>query len=149
AGGTASRLSAAGEKAETGIEEGGIDAVGIHVDDARVRVEPAPAPLGVLQGVCLDDSLPAADGTEAADTPGIAQQLAFDAQAFLAVVVDDEPRPALAELGIDVLVPQVEWLEDVAVCVDDVVRARHWQALLTSRPPGTPAAYRCRACRAG
>src|SRR6202011_5662371 len=127
-GGKARILDRAGEQAETGIEEGGIDAVGIHVDDARVRVEPAPAPLGILQGVYLDDSLPDADGTQAADAPRIAQQLAFDAQAFLAVVVDDEPRPALAEFGIDVPVPQVERLEDVAVCVEHVVSARHWQS---------------------
>src|SRR4030095_12186455 len=47
---------------------------------------------------------------EAADSPRIAQQLAFNAQAFLAVFVDDEPRPALAEFGIHVLVPQIERL---------------------------------------
>src|SRR6185436_13830471 len=105
-------------------EEGGIDAVGIHVDDARVRVEPAATPLGVLQGIGLDDPLADADGSQAADAPWIAQQLAFDAQAFLAVVVDDEPRPALAELGIDVPLPQVERLENVAVRVDHAVRAR-------------------------
>ena len=94
----------------------------------RVRVEPALAPFGVFQGVGLDDPLPDADGTQAADPPRIAQQLAFDAQAFLAVVVDDKPRPALAEFGIDVLVPQVERLEDVTVGVDYVVRARHRQS---------------------
>jgi hypothetical protein len=104
-------LDGTGEQAETGIEEGGIDAVGIHVDDAGVRVEPAPAPLGILEGAGLDDPLPDADGTQAADAPRIAQQLAFDAEALLAVVVDDKPRPALAELGI-------ERLEDVAVRVD-------------------------------
>src|SRR2546429_3186919 len=97
----------------------------IHVDDARVRVEAAFAPFGVFQGAGLDDSLSGAHGAQAADPPRIAQQLAFDAQAFLAVFVDDEPRPAPAELGIDVPVPQVERLEDMAVCVDHVVRARH------------------------
>src|SRR5207249_7748863 len=108
---------------ETGIEEGGIDGVGIHVDDARVRVEPAVASFGIFQGIGLEDPLPDADGPQAADPPRIAQQLTFDAQAFLAVVVDDKPRPALAEFGIHVPVPQVEWLEDVTVRVDYVVRA--------------------------
>src|SRR4029077_7476433 len=128
-GGKAGILDGAREQAETGVEEGGVDAVGIHVDDARVRVEPALAPFGVFQGVGLDDSLSDADGTQAADPPRIAQQLAFDAQAFLAVFVDDEPRPALAEFGIDVLVPQIERLEDVTVGVDYVVRACHRQSL--------------------
>src|SRR5439155_25651404 len=111
-GGKARILDGACEQAETRIEEGGVDAVGIHVDDARVRVEPAPASFGIFQGVGLDDSLPDADGTEAADPTRIAQQLALDAQAFLAVLVDDEPGPALAEFGIYVRVPQVERLED-------------------------------------
>jgi len=93
-----------------------------------VRVEPAPAPLGILQGAGLDDPLPDADGTQAADAPRIAQQLAFDAEALLPVFVDDKPRPALAEFGIDIPVPQVERLEDVAVRVDHVVRTRHWQS---------------------
>src|SRR3989449_5840077 len=127
--GQAGILDGAGEQAETGIEEGGIDAVGIHVDDARVRVEPAFAPLGIFQGAGLDDALPGADGPQAADPPRIAQQLALDAEAFLTVVVDDEPRPALAEFGTDVRVPQVEGLEDVAVGVDYVVRAGHRQSL--------------------
>jgi hypothetical protein len=114
-----------GEQTEARIEEGGIDAVDIHVDDARVRVEPALAPFGVLQGVGFDEALADADGAQAADPSRIAEQLAFDAQALLAVVVDDEPRPALAECGIHVLVPQVERFEDVTVGVDHVVRARH------------------------
>src|SRR5881628_1822058 len=128
-GGKAGILDGAREQAETGIEEGGIDAVGIHVDDARVWVEPAPAPLGIFEGAGLDDALPGADGPQAADPPRIAQQLTLDAEALLAVVVDDKPRPPLAEFGIDVLVPQVERLEDVTVRVDYVVRARHLQSL--------------------
>src|SRR5205807_951743 len=128
-GGKARVLDGAREQAETRIEEGGVDAVGVHVDDARVRVEPALAPLGIFQGAGLDDALPGTDGSKAADPPRIAQQLALDAEAFLAVVVDDEPRPALAEFGVDVLVPQVNRLEDVTVRVDYVVRARHRQSL--------------------
>ena len=94
-----------------------------------MRIEAALAPLGILQGAGLDDALPDADGTQAADAPRIAQQLALDAQALLAVVVDDEPWPALAECGIDVLVPQVERLEDVAVGVDNVIGAGHRHSL--------------------
>jgi len=46
----------------------------IHVDDAGVRVEPALAPLGILQGAAL--TIPAgADGAQAADAPRIASSL--------------------------------------------------------------------------
>src|SRR6185436_17357729 len=124
-GGEARIFDGTGEETEARIEEGGVDTVGIHVDDARVRIEPALAPFGVFQGAGLDDALPHANGTQAADSPRIAQQLALDAQAFLAVLVDDVPRPALAECGIDVRVPQVDRFEDVTVGVDRVVCARH------------------------
>src|SRR5207247_9868645 len=76
-----------------------------------------------------DDALPGSDGTQAADAPRVAEQLAFDAEPFLAVFVDDEPRPTLAECGIHVRVPQIEWLEDVPVSVDHVVRPRHRDSL--------------------
>src|ERR671925_1180801 len=119
-GGQAGILDGTREQAEARIEKGGIDAVGIHVDDARVRIEAALAPFGIFQGVGLDDALPGADGTQAADAPRVAEQLAFDAQALLSVLVDHEPRPALAEFGIDIPVPEIERLEDVTVRVDDV-----------------------------
>jgi hypothetical protein len=77
-----------------------------------VRVEAAPALFGEFQGVGLDEALPNADGTQAADPPWVAQQFALDAEALLAVLVDDEPRLALTEFGVDVPVPEVERLED-------------------------------------
>ena len=43
----------------------------------------------------------------------------------LAHVVEDHARGPLAIGGIDVPIPDVEGLEDVAVRVDDLVRARH------------------------
>jgi len=87
------------------------------------------APFGIFQGAGLHDPLPDADGTQAADPPRITQQLAFDAETFLAVFVDDKPWPALAKFGIHALVPQVKRLEDVAVRVDHLVRACHRQPL--------------------
>src|SRR5439155_2084575 len=88
-----------------------------------------PAALRRISGCWLDDALPGSDGTQAADAPRVAEQLAFDAEPFLAVFVDDEPRPTLAECGIHVRVPQIEWLEDVPVSVDHVVRPRHRESL--------------------
>ena len=134
-GGEGRIVDGAREQAEAGIEEGGVAAVGVHVDDARVRVEPATAPLGVFQGVGLDEALPDADGAQAADPPRVAQQLALDAEALLAVLVDDEARPALAEFGVDVVVPEVERLEDVAIRVHHVVRARHGRSLRRKSRP--------------
>jgi len=124
-GGEAGVFHRAGEKAEARIQESGIDAVGIHVDDACVRVEPALLAFGIFEAVELDGALPDADSAEAANSPRIAQQLAFDAEALLAVVVDDKPRPALAELGLDIFVPETERLENVAIGIDDVVGPRH------------------------
>src|SRR4029077_4550575 len=98
-----------------GVEKSRVDAVGIHIDDARMRVEPALLAFGIFEAVELDGALPDADRAEAADPARIAQQFALDAEALLAVVVDDKPRPALAEFRVDVPVPQVERLEDVAV----------------------------------
>src|SRR5262249_19003858 len=47
-------------------------------------------------------------------------------QLFLAgLVVDDQPRRAVAELGIHVVVPEVERLQDMTIGVDDVVDAAH------------------------
>ena len=71
-------LDGAGEQPEARVEESGVDAVGIHVDDAGVRVEPALLPFGIFEGVGLDRALPDADRAEAADPSRIAQQFALD-----------------------------------------------------------------------
>ena len=128
-GGEVGVFDRAGEEAQARVEERGVDAVGVHIDHARVRIEPALLPFGVFQAVERDVALPYADRAEAADPARIAQQFALDAEALLAVVIDDKARPALAEFGIDVPVPQVERLEDVAVGVDHVVSACHRQSL--------------------
>src|SRR6266478_8775629 len=90
-----------------------------------MRVEPALLPFGVFEAVEFDSALPDTDRTEAADPARIAQQLAFDAKAFLAVFVDDKPRPALAKFRVDVLVPQIERLEHVTIGIDRVVGESH------------------------
>src|SRR5215472_2183067 len=90
-----------------------------------MRVEPAPLPFTVSEGVGLDRALPDADRAEAADPARIAQHFALDREALLAILIDGEPRPALVECGINVFVPEVEWLQDMTVGIDDVVGARH------------------------
>jgi hypothetical protein len=59
----------------------------------------------------------------------------MDADALLAVLALDDARRAIAEIGIDVAIPQVEWFEDVAVGVDDVVGTGHRHPFQSGRLP--------------
>ena len=118
-------LDRAGEQTEAWVEERGVDPVEVHVHDAGVGIEAALAPVGVFQAVEPDLALPDADRPQAADAARITQQLAFDGEPFLAVVVDDEPRPAFPERGLDIVVPQRERLENVAVGVDGFIGPCH------------------------
>src|SRR5260370_861757 len=55
----------------------------------------------------------------------IADRALRNDEPLLAVLLLDEPRRPVAELGIDVFVPEIQWLEDVSVGIDDVVSATH------------------------
>src|SRR5436309_1319406 len=118
-------LDGAGEESDARIEEGGVDAVEVHVGDARVRIEAALAPIDVLHRLVFDLALPRADRADHAEALLAAEHLTLDVQALLAIRVAHDPRRAIAELGIDVLVPDVDGLEHVTVGVDDVVGSRH------------------------
>src|SRR5205085_12058474 len=87
----------------------------------------------VFEAVELDRALPDPDRAQAADPARIAEQFALDAKPLLAVLVDDEPRPTVAEPRIYIFVPQAERLEDVAVGVHDVVGAGHRDILRMER----------------
>src|SRR5262249_32459311 len=106
------------------------DAVGVHVENAGVRVEAALLALGIFEAVELDRALPHADRAEAADAARIAEQLALDAEPFLAVVVDDKARPAVVKGGIDVLVPEIERFQDMTVGIDRLIGAGHAGVLI-------------------
>src|SRR5206468_4263481 len=56
----------AGEEAEARIEKGGVDAVGIHVGNALVRIEPAWLAVLILHRV-VDDTLPCPDSANPPD----------------------------------------------------------------------------------
>ena len=124
-GGEARVLDRAGEQAKARVKEGSVDPVGVHVEDAGMRVEAAFLSFGIFEAVELDRTLPDADGAETADPTGIAEQLALDAEALLAVFIDDEARPAVVKRRIDVLVPEIERLEDVTVGIDGLIGAGH------------------------
>ena len=69
-------------------------------------VEPSRAPFGVGHRRGLDRALPRADPTDAAHSLLAAQDLLFDQQHFLAVIVDDQPWRAVAKRLVQVIVPQ-------------------------------------------
>ena len=69
---------------------------------------------------------PTADRAGAAETGlGAAEDLLLDDQALLAVGVLDQPRRPVAESRVDVMVPQIERLEHMAIGIDDVIGATH------------------------
>ena len=127
----------AGEQTEARVEERGVDAVGVHVDDAGVRVEPALFPLGIFEGVGLDrpwrtptaPRLPIPRGFPSILPSTWSLSLPFSSS---------KPRPALAERRVHVAIPQVERLEDVAVGIDNVISAGHRHSL---RWQSDPAVY--------
>ena len=74
----------------------------------------------------LDDALPRADRADPADAAlAVADRVLLDDEPLLAVLALDDPRRPVAELRIDVFVPEIQRLEDVPVGIDDVVDATH------------------------
>src|SRR4029079_17831154 len=99
-----------------------VDTVGIHVGDAVMRVEAAGLAFLVFHGVGGDDDLPRGDRAAPPDTAlAVTDRVLLDDQPLLAaLVVLDDARRAVTEFGIDVLVPEIERLENVAVGIDAV-----------------------------
>src|SRR5438445_12878719 len=89
------------------IKEGSVDAVGIHVGDACVRIEAALAAFIVGHRIVADDAVTGADRAERSKTFAPAKRLAIDAQALLAVRVDKQARRPITKARIDVVLPQI------------------------------------------
>ena len=110
------------KQSEARVEEGRVDAVRVHIGDALVRIEAAGLAVLVLHRVGGDDALTRPDPTDTADAAlGGADRMLLDDKTLLAVFALYDTRRAIAEIGIHVEIPQVEWFEDVAVGVDDVI----------------------------
>src|SRR5882757_2349176 len=119
-------MNSAGEEAEARIKKDGIDAVGIHVGDALVRVEPAGLAVLVRQRVRLDDALPRPDPANPADAdPTVTDRVLLDDEPLLAVLPLDDPRRPVAKRRVDIFVPKIQRLENVPVGIDDIVSATH------------------------
>src|ERR1700724_17116 len=88
-------------------------------------VEASLAAFIVCHRVVAHDAVAGTDRAERAKTPAPTKFLAVDPQTLLAVFVDKQARRPIPKRWIDVVHPQIEWFEDVAVGIDDVVRAIH------------------------
>jgi len=93
-----------------------------------VGIEAALAPVDVLHGLLRHLVVARADGPDHPEALLAAQHLLAHAQALLAVGVHDDLGSALAEGGIDVLVPDVHRLQHMSIGVDHVVGAGHVKA---------------------
>ena len=115
----------AGEEPHARIEEGGVDAVEVHVGDALMRVEPAGPAFLVFHRLGGHDTLARADPADPAHALLAPEHLLLDQQHLLAVAVDHQLRRTVAVGRIEIVLPQGERLQNVAVGVDDVVGASH------------------------
>src|ERR1700751_1707519 len=122
-------LDTSERQSDAWIEECSVDAVGIHIGDSCVRVEATLAALVVGHCIVANYPITRADRAECAKPPASAKRLAIDAQAFLAVLVDEEARCAIPKRRIDIILPEVDRLEDVAVGIDGMVSRIHNQLL--------------------
>src|SRR5271165_4192603 len=89
------------------IKERRVDAVGIHVGDACMRVEAPLAALFVCHRVIADDAVAGANRAKRSKAFAAAKGPAIDAQTLLAVLVDKKARRPIAECAIDVVLPQI------------------------------------------
>ena len=118
-------LDPAERQPDARIKKRRVDTVGIHVGDARVRIESALLAFPVCHRVVADHTVTGADRAERAKTSASAKSPAVDAQTLLAVVVDKQARCPVTKARIDVVLPQIQRLQDVAVGIDDIVGATH------------------------
>jgi hypothetical protein len=94
-----------------------------------VRIEAAW--FAVLVGHCigLDHALAGADCANPADAAlAVANRLLLDNEALFAVFAFHYSRRPVAKSRVDVILPEIEWLENVAVGIDDVINASHGSA---------------------
>ena len=109
----------------------GADAVSIHVGDSLVRIEAAWLAVLVGHRIGLDHTLASADCANPADAAlAIADYVLLDYEALLAVFAFHYPRRTIAKSGIDIVIPKIERLENVAVGIDDIISSSHCSAPL-------------------
>jgi hypothetical protein len=104
-----------------------------------VRVKATRSALGISNRVGAD-ALARADRTDPANANlAVTDRALLDHQLLLAVFALYDARGAVTELGVDVIVPEVEGLEDVAVGVNHLVHVTHSPLLCGGRSSRTDA----------
>jgi hypothetical protein len=112
-----------------------------------VRVKPAGLAVLVRHRVGLNDTLPGADRANPAYAdPLVTNRVLLDDEPLLAILPLYHLGRTVPELRVDVFVPQIERLEDVAVGIDDIISAAHVDSSFrasrrnwkTKRPFGRP-----------
>src|SRR5216683_3101198 len=118
------------KQAKTRIQERRVDSLGVHIRDARMRVEAALAPLRVWHPV-LDRAVARADCAQPAETdrlftatPVNHVAVAFETKNFAFGRTHKLGAPR-AELRLDVSLPKVGGFEDVTVCVNTIISPGH------------------------
>jgi hypothetical protein len=107
------------------MAESGVDAVKVHVRDARVRIEAALASLLVFHGVVHHRAVTRAHPAQGAQPLLAAEQLLAHLEALLAIRVADQLRRLIAVFWFDVVTPEIERLQNVSVGIDDIIGASH------------------------
>ncbi len=96
-----------------------------------MRIEAAWFAVLVGHRIGLDHALAGADRTDPPDAAlAVADHLFLDNEALLAVFAFHYPRRPVAKTRVDVIIPKIERLENVAVGIDDVISASHGSLLL-------------------
>src|ERR1700749_1778988 len=115
-------FNAAERQSDARIKKRGIDAVGVHVRDALVRVEPAGLAVLVGHRIVAHDAIASANRAERSKALAPAKRLALDTQPLLTILIYKKPRRPITKTRIDVVLPQIQRLEDMAVGIDDIIR---------------------------
>src|SRR6266851_3294169 len=129
------------KQAKTRIQERRVDSLGVHIRDARMRVEAALAPLRVWHSV-LDRAVARADRAEPAETDRL-----FTTAPVNHVAVALETKhfslgrthklgTSRAKLRLDVSLPKVGGFEDVTVCVNTIISPGHCAPRFVLDSPG-------------
>ena len=109
------------------IEKYGVDAVKVEIRNPRVRVEAALAAFVVFH---LDGRpLMVFPGADAAAQPqsliSAGEHPPFEDHVLVAALVDMASGRAITKRRIDVILPQVQRLQHMAVRIDNVIGAAH------------------------
>src|SRR2546423_13478856 len=100
-------MNTAGKQPEAGVQKHGVDAIGIHIGDAGMRVEPARLAVLVFQRVGSNDALACADAADPADAdPAVADHVLLDDEPLLAIITLDDARRAITKLRASVVCPR-------------------------------------------